>query len=84
MRALLSAAAFAAAVYAFAGLWEAVRDAWTGRPSAPPAAFLGMLALFLVSLGYLAIVIYAGDRAAGRVRRRIALFDRILDVRSRG
>jgi len=84
MRALVSTMAFAAAVYAFARLWEAFRGAWEGRPTAPPVAFLGLLLLFLGSLGYLGFVIYAGDRAAGRVRRRIALFDRILDLRSRG
>ncbi len=79
MRTLLSWAAFAAAVYAFSGLWAAFRGALQGRPAVPPAAFLGLVALFLLSLGYLAFIVYAADRGAGRVRRRIAFFDRILD-----
>jgi hypothetical protein len=79
MRTLLSWAAFAAAVYAFSGLWAAFRSAFQGRPATPPGAFLGLVVLFVLSLGYLAFVIYAADRGAGRVRRRIAFFDRILD-----
>ncbi|MDQ7849938.1 MAG: hypothetical protein QN152_09080 [Armatimonadota bacterium] len=79
MRTLLSWAAFAAAVYAFSGLWAAFRGALQGRPTVSPAPFLGLVALFLISMAYLAFVVYAADRGAGRVRRRIALFERILD-----
>ena len=79
MRTLLSWAAFAVAIYAFSGLWGAVRGAWEGRPAVPPAAFLGLIAAFLLSLGYVAFVVYAADRAAGKVRRPITFFDRILD-----
>lgn len=72
-------AAFAVAVYTFSALWGAVRGAWEGRPTVPPGAFLGLVALFLGSLAYLAFVVYAAENAAGRVRRRIRLFDRFLD-----
>lgn len=78
MRTLLSWLAFAVAIYTFSGLWGAVRGAWEGRPMVPPAAFLGLVATFLLSLGYVAFVVYAADRAAGKVRRPIALFDRLL------
>lgn len=79
MRTVLSWVAFAVAIYTFSGLWGAVRGAWEGRPMLPPAAFLGLVATFLLSLGYVAFVVYAADRAAGKVRRPIALFDRLLD-----
>jgi hypothetical protein len=42
------------------------------------------MAAFWVSLGYLAFVIYAADRAAGRTRRPMPLFDRWLDGRAGG
>ncbi len=79
MRTLLSWAAFAVAIYTFSRLWGAVRGAWEGHPPVPPAAFLGLVAAFVLSLGYVAFVVYAADRAAGKVRRPIALFDRLLD-----
>lgn len=78
-RHLATWAAFAVAVYTFSALWGAVRGAWEGRPTVPPGAFLGLIALFLGSLGYLGFVMYAADAAAGRVRRPIRLFDRFLD-----
>jgi hypothetical protein len=78
MRTVLSWVAFATAVYTFSGLWGAFRSAWEGTPATPPAAFLGLTAAFLLSLGYVAFVIYAAERAAGRVRRPIAFFDRLL------
>lgn len=79
MRTLLSWVAFVVAIYTFSGLWGAVRGAWEGRPAVPPSAFLGLVATFLLSLGYVAFVVYAADRAAGKVRRPIGFFDRILD-----
>jgi len=83
-RALFSLAAFAAAVYTFSALWGAVRGAWEGHPTLPPGPFLTHVVILLGSLGYLAFVIYAADRAAGRVRRRIGAFDRLLDREPRG
>jgi len=79
MRTVLSWVAFAVAIYTFSGLWGAVRGVWEGRPMVPPAAFLGLVTTFLLSLGYVAFVVYAADRAAGKVRRHIAFFDRFLD-----
>ena len=84
MRTLFSWAAFAVAVYTFSALWGAFRGAWEGKPTTPPEAFLGLVAAFLFSLGYMAFVVYAAERAAGKVRRPIALFDRILHRGHRG
>lgn len=78
-RTLPSLAAFAVAVYSFSALWGAARGAWEGRPTLPPGPFLIYAAAFVGSLLYLAFVLYAADRAAGRVRRRIGAFDRLLD-----
>ncbi|HEV8338711.1 MAG TPA: hypothetical protein VGR25_03525 [bacterium] len=83
-RALMSLAAFAVAVYTFSVLWGAARAAWEGHPTLPPGPFLASVAAFVGALGYLAFVVYAADRAAGRVRRRIGAFDRLLDRGSRG
>lgn len=78
IRTLLSIGAFAVAVGTFSRLWEVARLAWQGQPSVPPGSLLGLVALFLISLTYLAFVIYAADRSTGRVKRRVALFERLL------
>lgn len=69
---------FALAVYTFSELWGALRSAWAGRPTVPPGPFLLLVGLFLASLGYLAVALYAAEARAGRVHRRIGLFDRLL------
>ncbi len=83
-RTVTSLAAFAVAVYTFSGLWGAARSAWDGHPTLPPGPFLVYVAAFVVCLGYLAFILYAADRAAGRVRRRIGAFDRLLDRNHHG
>ena len=84
IRTLASLAAFAAAVYTFSALWGALRGAWEGHPTLPPGPFLTYLAAFMGSLLYLAFAVYAADRAAGNVRRRIGPFERLLDRTPRG
>ncbi len=74
---------FAAAVVSFSRLWQGVRGALDGQRLYGPAEALVWMGVFVGSMGYLAFVIYAADRAAGRTRRRIAIFDRALD-RGRG
>lgn len=76
---LASWGAFAAAVGSFSRLWQGVRSALDGQRLYGPAEALVWMALFLGSMGYLALVIYAADRAAGRTKRGIAIFDRLLD-----
>jgi hypothetical protein len=83
MRMLVSWAAFGAAIASFSKLWVGVRSALDGHRLYGPIEALAWMAVFLGSMGYLAFVIYAADRAAGRTKRAIPIFDRWLD-RSRG
>ncbi|MDR7556603.1 MAG: hypothetical protein QN157_13485 [Armatimonadota bacterium] len=81
-RLLGSVVAFAVAVESFSRLWQGVRAALEGHRLYGPGAALAWMAAFWISLGYLAFVIYAADRAAGRTRRPMPLFDRWLDRRA--
>ncbi|MGQ0570586.1 MAG: hypothetical protein ACT4P5_13850 [Armatimonadota bacterium] len=81
MRMLISWATFAAAIASFSRLWQGVRGALDGQRLYGPAEALVWMAVFLGSMTYLAFVIYAADRAAGRARRSIPVFDRLLDRR---
>lgn len=79
MRTLASVCAFIAAVIAFSRLWQGVRAALDGARLYGPVQAVGWIALFLGAMGYLAFVIYAGDRATGRAMRRIRFFDHLLE-----
>jgi hypothetical protein len=79
VRTILSIGTFAAAVVSFSRLWQGVRSALDGQRLYGSAEALVWMGLFVGSMGYVALVIYAADRAAGRTRRRIAIFDRVLD-----
>jgi hypothetical protein len=56
-----------------------VRGALEGQRLYGPLEALAWMGAFMGSMGYLAFVIYAADRAAGRTRRAMPLFDRLLD-----
>lgn len=71
--------AFVLAIASFSQIWQGVRAALEGQRLYGSAVGALWMALFLGSMAYLAFVIYAADRAAGRARRSIRLFDRILD-----
>ena len=79
MRTLASFLAFAAAITSFSRLWQGVRSVveGDGRLYGSLAA-LWWMGLFIASMGYLAFVIYASDRAAGRAKRTIPIFERML------
>ena len=79
MRMLVSWVAFGVAVVSFSRLWQGVREGLDGHRLYGPLEALLWMGLFLGSLIYLAFVIYAADRAAGRTRRGIRAFDRLLD-----
>ncbi|MBI3997417.1 MAG: hypothetical protein HY355_00180 [Armatimonadetes bacterium] len=81
MRTLLSIGTFVAAVVSFSHLWRGLQAALEGHRLYTPLEGLAWMGLFLGSMGYLAFVIYAADRASGRAMRRIPLFDRWLDRR---
>jgi len=76
---LASWGAFALAIGSFSQIWQGVRAALEGQRLYGPLAGALWMALFLGSMAYLAFVIYAADRAAGRAKRGIRVFDRILD-----
>jgi hypothetical protein len=79
MRMLLSWVVFGAAIASFSKLWVGVRSALDGARLYGPLEALGWMTLFLGSMGYLAFLIYAADRAAGRTKRAMPLFDRLID-----
>ena len=76
---LASWAVFAAATVAFSKLWVGIRGAFEGHRLYGPGEAVFWIGVFLFSMGYLGFAIYAADRAAGRTRRAIPPFDRLLD-----
>jgi len=79
MRTVASLGAFVGAVAAFSRLWQGVRAALDGYHMYGPLEAVGWMVLFLSAMAYLAFVIYAADRASGRAKRSIRIFDRVLD-----
>jgi hypothetical protein len=78
MRVLSMGAAFVVALVSLSGGWAALQAAW----AAPTAAALGRVVAYTVVFAaaflYLGFWVYAADRAAGKVRRRIGLYERFL------
>ncbi len=79
MRLIASWLAFGVAIASFSKLWVGVRSALDGQRLYGSLEAVGWMAAFLSSMGYMAFVIYAADRAAGRTRRGIPIFDLWLD-----
>ena len=78
MRLLSVAGAFILAMWAIGAEWAAARAVWA-VPSAAGAAGAGLYAaLFLAAFIYLGFWVYAADREAGKVRRTIGVYERIL------
>jgi len=73
---------FAAAIWAIGDGWAALREAWAAPTGRHVAAVLGYLAVFVAAFIYLGFGVYAADRAAGKVRRRIGLYERLLATRA--
>lgn len=84
MRLLSMVGAFALAMWAIGDGWAALRAAWVAPSAAAAAAVAGYAAVLLAALTYLGFWVYAADRAAGRVRRPIGLYERILTRRGSG
>lgn len=78
MKTLRFLLAFAIAIWSLSAGWSALRSTW----ALPTATGLGWTAfytlLFLGAFLYLGFWLYAADRAGGRVRRRIGLYERFL------
>lgn len=82
MKALAVVAAFLVAMWALAAGWTALRQTWRTPTPAGIVDTLVYAAVFTASFLYLGFWVYAWDRAAGRVKRSIALYEWFL--RNRG
>lgn len=73
-------AAFGLAVAGLHGTWGAVRVAWADREPTSWLAAAAWAALLVASGAWAGYLLYAADRKAGRVRRRVAVYERWLAV----
>lgn len=71
-------AAFLVALVSMSAGWAALRDTWQAPTAAGLAQSLAYAAVFVASFLYLGFWVYAWDRAAGRVKRTIGLYERFL------
>ena len=71
-------AAFGVAIWSLATGWAAFRATWAQPTPAGYSATLGYAAVFVASFLVLGFWLYSADRAAGRVQRRIGLYEWIL------
>jgi hypothetical protein len=83
MRPFFYLIAFGAAIWAIGDGWPALQETWAAPTPAGAASVLAYLAVFVLAFLYIGFTIYAADRAAGRVRRPIALYERVLAKRAR-
>lgn len=84
MKALAVVAVFLVAMWALAAGWAALRQTW-GTPTPEGVVYtLAYTAVFAASFLYLGYWVYAWDRAAGRVKRTIRLYERFLRGRDKG
>jgi len=83
VRPFLFLIAFGAAIWAIGEGWTALVETWARPTGIGIAAVLGYLVVFLIAFLYIGFGIYATDRVAGKVRRRIGLYERILTKRAR-
>jgi hypothetical protein len=71
-------AAFLVAMVSLAAGWAALRAAWQTPTVAGWLQTVTYAAVFTVSFLYLGFWLYVWDRAAGRVKRHIGLYERFL------
>ncbi|MBI4280156.1 MAG: hypothetical protein HY660_17020 [Armatimonadetes bacterium] len=83
MRRIVFFGMFAVAIWALAELWALAGPVWEQRSGGPWPAALGYAALLVGSFLYLGFLLYEADRAAGRVKRPIALYDRWIAAKQR-
>jgi hypothetical protein len=67
--------AFAVAIWSLSAGWASLRGTWQTPAPAGVGVTLLYAALFVAAFLYLGYWSYAADRAAGRVRRRIGLYE---------
>ena len=71
-------ASFGVAMVSLAAGWGALQVAWQTPTLAAFLYTMGFTVVFVVSFLYLGFWVYAWDRAAGRVKREIAFYERFL------
>lgn len=71
-------AAFAVAIWSLSAGWASLRRAWQTPDATGILNTLMYAAVFLLAFLYLGYWSYAAERAAGRVRRRIGLYERFM------
>ncbi|HEY3248056.1 MAG TPA: hypothetical protein VGK88_07190 [bacterium] len=71
-------AAFAAAIWALQAGWTQFRNTYQAPNVTGWILTAGYAALFAAAVLYLGFWLYAQDRAAGRVRKRIGLYEMFL------
>jgi hypothetical protein len=69
---------FGVAMLSLAAGWGALEVAWQTPTLAACLSTLGFTVVFVASFLYLGFWVYAWDRAAGRVKREIAFYERFL------
>ncbi len=82
MRQISFLAVFFLAMWAMSAGWAAIRATWQAPDIAGVIEILAYVAVLAASLFYLGFWIYAWDRAAGRVRRTIGIYERFLRGKS--
>lgn len=70
--------AFGVAIWSLSEGWAALRAAWQRPDAADIAVALVYAAAFVASFLFLGFWLYAADRAAGRVRRRIRFYEHFI------
>ena len=71
-------ASFGVALVSLAAGWGALQVAWQTPTLAAVLYTFGFTVAFVASFLYLGFWVYAWDRAAGRVKREIAFYERFL------
>ncbi len=77
-------AVFFIALWSLSAGWGALRATWRSPDAAGFIETLAYAAVFAASFLYLGFWVYAWDRAAGRVKRTIGLYERILRSKEKG
>lgn len=77
-------AVFLVALVSLSAGWTSLRGTWQTPTATGLAQTLAYAAVFVASFLYLGFWVYAWDRAAGRVKRTIGLYERFLRSKDKG
>jgi len=73
--------AFVVAIWAVGTGWGALQATWAHPSPGGGLRMASYAVIFLAAFLYLGFWVYAADRGAGKVHRRIAIYERILKRR---